>query len=100
MSCIRGKTIELIISAGLRKNFLKSRSMMAKMRWSFMFLRLPLLVQMAHIAANGFGGGIAELPPGVKQEHVVERCALHRDATDVHTPATGQAHQLADRLRP
>jgi hypothetical protein len=32
MSCISGKIMELIISAGLRRNFRMSRSMMAEMR--------------------------------------------------------------------
>jgi hypothetical protein len=33
--------MELIMSAGLRKNFRMSRSMMAEMRWNFMRASMP-----------------------------------------------------------
>src|SRR3981081_3019466 len=106
MSCMSGKIIELTMSAGLRKNFRMSRSIMAEIRCRFIksnsvlslrAVSAVLLIQVAQIARDAVRRRIAKLASGVIQENVIERSALNGNSADRNSTFARHVHKFAHR---
>src|SRR5438105_15892867 len=98
MSCTNGKIMEAIISAGERKNFRRSRSTIAHIR----FMRLSSL-RLGPADPTGVGVRayflVAQLPPRVMDENIVQRGVVHRERLHLDSRLQRHLHHFGAGLR-
>src|SRR5579871_5419825 len=88
---------DMMMSAGLRRNRRSSRSMMAHTRC--MATSLPVAIHHDRaVCGRRLLQRVAKLAPGVVDEDVVERGALHREGEHLDSRGRRLGHQRRGRL--
>ena len=85
----QGMTMETIMRVGLRRKRRKSRSMMARMRFISLWPRCTMNGRLD----GGRSAGVAQLMPGVMDENIVQRGALHGERGQRDAGLPGRFHQ-------